>query len=80
MRQQENQRLQQERDFALWRAQLFAAALRADVCGARVDMATGAKPDVVSLAAVVAIRGCAGCHPPTAKAQLHRLLSSNGSF
>ena len=80
MRQQENERLEQKRDFALRGAQFLAAALRADVCRARIDMAAGAKPDVVGLAAVVAIRGCAGCHPPAAKAQLHRLLSSNESF
>jgi hypothetical protein len=43
-------------------------------------MAAGAKPDVVSLAAVVAIRGSAGGHPSAAETKPHRLLSSNGSF
>lgn len=80
MRQQENQRLEQERDFALWGAQFLTSALRTDVCGARIDVAAGAKSDVVSLAAVVAVRGSAGCRPSAAKTKLHRLLSKNGSF
>jgi len=80
MRQQEKQRLEQERDFPLRRAQFLAAALRTDICRARIDMAAGAKPDVVGLAAVVTVRGSAGRHPSAAETKLHKLLSKSESF
>src|ERR1051326_5820794 len=80
MRQQENQWLEQERDFALRCAQFLAAALRADVCRAGIDVPAGAKPDVVGLAAVVAVRGSAGRDPSAAETKPHKLLSKNGSL
>jgi|SRR5205807_4468703 len=80
MRQKENQGLQQKRNFALRGAHLPASALRADICRARVDMAAGTELDVVSLAAVMTIRGSASRHSAAAKAKLHKFLSKSESF
>ena len=77
MRQQENQRFERKRNFALRGTEFFATALRADICRAWVDMATRAKPDVVGLAAVVAVRRSSGRHSSAAETKLHRLLSKS---
>lgn len=59
MREKENQRLQQKRNFSLRGAHLPAAALGTDICRARIDMSAGTELDVVSLAAVMTIGGSA---------------------
>src|SRR5437764_3545870 len=43
-------------------------------------MPTGAKPDVVGLAAVVTVGWNSRCHSSAAKTKLHRLLSKSESF
>ena len=80
MGQKENQGLQEEWNFALRGAHLPAAALGADVCGTRIDVAAGTELDVVSLAAVVAVGRSACCHSSAAKAKFHDVLSKSESL